>query len=210
VRDNACSTQYAARILDYADGEQRVIYALDPPARQVYRLRTTRDWLDPSEARELRSLVDAYWAVRDALPERLRRAMWRCEFSCWIAWADAALPIIVSGLEALLKTERNGATRQFVTRVSEMADYLGLPAITADLCGDIYDGRSEWVHGAHFRLFDAGGPQDAPDDARTVLDAIAPFQDLLRLAVRRAVEDPAFREIFIDEARVRARWPLPG
>jgi hypothetical protein len=213
VRDNAFSTQYAARVLDYADGQQRIIYALDPVARQVYRLRTSRDWLDPSEARELSRLAQTYWTIRDELPGRVRRAMWRCEFSSWIAWADVALPIIVSGLEALLKTERHGATRQFTTRVPLLAEYLGIAGISPQLCADIYDGRSEWVHGAHVRLFTVGQPgepraHELPDEERDVLSTVAAFQDLLRASVRRATEDPATRRTFEADDHIRDCWQL--
>jgi hypothetical protein len=213
VRDNAFSTQYAARVVDYADEQQRIIYALDPPARQVYRLRTARDWLDPPEARELSQLARIHWASREELPERVRRAMWRCEFSSWIAWADVALPIIVSGLEALLKTERHGATRQFTTRVPLLAEYLGITGISHQLCSDIYNGRSEWVHGAHVRLLTAGQPgasdaHDLADEERDVLRTVAGFQDLLRASVRRAIEDPATCQIFEAEGHIRDHWPV--
>jgi hypothetical protein len=215
VRDNAFSTQYAARILDYADNQRRIIYALGSPAREVFRLRTNRDWLDPQEAGELSQLARIYWTIRDGLPERVRRAMWRCEFSAWIAWADVALPIIASGLEALLKTERHGATHQFTTRAPLLAEYLGIAGISPQVCADIYDGRSEWVHGAHVRLFTVGQPGESesgthelPEDERKVLSAIAAFQDLLRAAVRRAIEDPATQRIFDADDHIRARWPL--
>lgn len=139
--------------------------------------------------------------------------MWRCEFSSWIAWADVALPIIVSGLEALLKTERHGATRQFTTRVPLLAEYLGIAGISPQLCADIYDGRSEWVHGAHVRLFTVGQPgepraHELPDEERDVLSTVAAFQDLLRASVRRATEDPATRRIFEADDHIRDCWQL--
>ncbi|HEX3804790.1 MAG TPA: hypothetical protein VHV75_18340 [Solirubrobacteraceae bacterium] len=215
VRDNAFSTQYAARVLDYADDQQRIIYALDPAARQVYRLRTNRDWLDPDEGQELGQLAATYWTIRDELPERVRRAMWRCEFSSWMAWADVALPIIVSGLEALLKTERHGATRQFTTRVPLLAEYLGIAGISPQLCEDIYDGRSEWIHGAHVRLFAAGQPvapgsEELREEERDILSAVASLQDVLRASVRRAIEDPATRRIFESDDHIRDCWSLPS
>jgi hypothetical protein len=211
VRDNAFSTQYAARIFDYADGQQQIIPALATDATRIYRLRTNRDWLDPAEAGELADLLRAYWRVRADLPDRVRRALWRAEWSCSIAWADVALPAIVSGLESLLKTERHGTTRQFVTRAPLLGSRVGIPGVTAELCYVAYDGRSSWIHGAHVRLFVQEDPKDeAALDARerVALRNVAVFQDLLRTTVRRAIEDTELQEIFSSDDSIRAQWPM--
>lgn len=216
VRDNAFSTRYAARIVDHEDEEQQVIYALDASGRDIYRLRTDRDWLDPSEARDLRQLTESYWDVKDRLPNRLRRAMWRAEYSCWLPWADLALPIIVSGLESLLKSERYHATSQFTTRTPELAAELDIGGITSELCDYVYDARSEWIHGAHVSLFSPEVRQDELNEGvasrspseRNVLATVALFQDVLRAAARRALKDAEFRAIFETDDAIRYRWPL--
>ncbi|MGZ4303352.1 MAG: hypothetical protein ACXVSL_00585 [Solirubrobacteraceae bacterium] len=43
VRDNAYSTEFAARIIDFQDGVQIVAYALSTELDHVYRVRHTRD-----------------------------------------------------------------------------------------------------------------------------------------------------------------------
>jgi hypothetical protein len=214
VRDNGQSMQFAARIADYADGEQSVVYTLGSDSKHAYRLRRDRDWLDPDEGIELRNLLAAYWACEDGLPSRVQRATWRTEYASWLRWADLALPILVSGLESLLKTERHHATHQFKTRVPALANELGFDGIDADFCERMYDARSEWVHGAHVRLFTTGqktkegaprqGPED--DEQRYALADIARVQDVLRLAVRRCIEDEDFRAIFADDDLIRSRW----
>jgi hypothetical protein len=215
VRDNAFSTAYAARIVDHEDGEQQVIYTPNAESKHAYRFRQDRDWLDVEEAGTLCQLAEAYWSCEDDLPRRVRQAMWRTEYSCWLRWGDLALPIIVAGLESLLKTERHRATAQFVGRVPAMAEELGVGRITAELCADVYDARSEWVHGTHVRLFStgkeaelgqAGGPETPPQ--ADAFATIALFQDVLRAAVRRAVQDAAFRTTFEDDSAIAARWPL--
>ncbi|HXL42602.1 MAG TPA: hypothetical protein VN960_00930 [Gaiellaceae bacterium] len=77
VRDNGHSPEFAARIVEHEDGQKQVI-----PQGQHYfsflptfRLRDDRDWLTAAEARELRSLLDAYWANMDTLPRQLARAI---------------------------------------------------------------------------------------------------------------------------------------
>jgi hypothetical protein len=211
VRDNAYSLQYAARILDFEDGQQQIIPAVPSSAAPVFRLRTDRDWLDSADAAELSGLIAVYREVRDVLPDRVRRAMWRAEWSCSLAWADVALAMIVSGLEALLKTDPRRATRQFVRRGPLLARALGIGELTAELCCAAYDGRSAWVHGAPVELFNTAGSRRGgalePSQA-TVLSEVSRFQDLLRRAVRRAIHEPAFRAVFVSDESVRTCWPL--
>lgn len=212
VRDHAFSTEYAARIIDHEDGVQQVIYSSSGESKHAYRFRHGRDWPDHAEAGELRGLAAAYWSSEHDLPPRVRRAMWRTEYSAWLRWADLALPIIVSGLEALIKTERHAATAQFKARVPALADELEVDGISAELCEDVYDARSEWVHGTHVKLFAVGMEQqeDPAGGPVTPLESeafvtVALFQDLLRAAVRRAVEDQDFRAIFADDAALKLR-----
>src|SRR5205807_1657877 len=94
-----------------------------------------------------------------------------------------------------------------------LAEYLGIAGISPQLCADIFNGRSEWVHGAHVRLFTAGQPgasgtHNRADEERDVLSAVAVFQDLLRASVRRATEDPETGRIFEADDRIRDCWPL--
>lgn len=215
VRDNAYSTEYAARIIDHEDGVQQVIYTPNAESKHAYRFRRGRDWPDHAEAAELRHLAQAYWSCAEELPARIRRAMWRTEYSAWVRWADLALPIIVSGLESLIKTERYGATAQFTQRVPALAAELGVDGVTAGRSEEVYDARSEWVHGTHVKLFTVGmqAQQRQAQGPTTALESeafatVALFQDVLRGAIRRALLDPDFRAIFEDDSTVRRRWPL--
>jgi hypothetical protein len=219
VRDNSQSTQFAARIANFADGEQTVVYTLASETKHAYRLRRDRDWLDRDEGTELRELLRAYWNLGDSLPERVRRAMWRTEYASWLRWADLALPILVSGLESLLKTDRHPSMGQFTARVPALAAELGFEGITREFCERMYEARSEWVHGAHVRLFSTGleaeqaaqqGATEGPAtdaQAKAVTD-IARVQDVLRRAVRVCIEDKMFRDVFDGDDRIRMRWPL--
>jgi hypothetical protein len=208
VRDNGYSTQYAGRITDYEDGEQRVMYRQASESDFVYRLRRDREWLDRAEGAELRNLLAAYWAA--TLPPRVRRAMWRMEWASWLRWADLIIPVLVSGLECLLKTEKHPATRQFKIRVSMLADAVGVEGVDRDLCDRMYNARSDWVHGSPVELFsrEGGGPET--DEQREVLSEVARLQDTLRGAVRLCIEDEACRKVFADDDAIRNRWRVPG
>lgn len=219
VRDNSQSTQFAARIANFADGEQTVVYTIASETKHAYRLRRDRDWLDRDEGIQLRELLRAYWNLGDSLPERVRRAMWRTEYASWLRWADLALPILVGGLESLLKTDRHPSTGQFTARVLALAAELGFEGITREFCERMYEARSEWVHSAHVRLFSTGleaeqaaqqGASEGPAtdaQAQAVTD-IARVQDVLRRAVRMCIEDKTFRDVFANNGRIRTRWPL--
>ncbi len=211
VRDNAYSTEFAARIIDFDDGARVVAYTLSAELDHVYRVHRTRDWLDYDDATALRELLAAYWSIRD-MPPRVRRALWRIEYASWIKWADLTLPMLVSGLEALVKTERHPATRQFKVRVAALAQELGLDGITQEFCEDMYEARSDWVHGNRVELFAGGshGGEGGPvnDEQRDAMASVARLQDVLRTAARRGIEDPAFREVFEDDDAIRGRWPI--
>ena len=211
VRDNAYSTEYAARIIDFHDGQRIVACTLRAELDHVYRVRRTRDWLDYDDAADLRESLAAYWSIRD-MPPRVARAIWRTEYASWIKWADLILPVLVSGLEALLKTERHPATRQFKIRVAALAEDLNLDGITEEFCEGMYDARSDWVHGNRVELFAGGshGGEGGPanDEQRDAIASVARLQDVLRAAVRRAIEDPAFRDTFEADDAIRARWPI--
>jgi hypothetical protein len=68
------------------------------------------------------------------LPSRVENAMWRAEFASRVPWDAVALATLVSGLEALLKTDQGGSTDQCKTRVPALAFDLGCDAITTGLC----------------------------------------------------------------------------
>ncbi len=218
VRDNGYSTEYAARLLDYEDGQCCVVYVLHREDKAIWRLHHGREWLDAPEGRELAALLAAYWECREHLPPRVRRAMWRMAYAPRIRWADMVVPILVGGIEALLKIGRRDLTQQFKKRIPALASDVGIDGLDEDLAERLYDGRSDWVHGSHVQLFvgegagaDASaaeepeGPQGGEE--RSALAEVALLQDVLRGAVRRAIEDAEFRELFVADETIAERWP---
>jgi len=216
VRDNGYSTQYAARLLDYEDGQRCVVYT-HRDDKSIWRLHRNREWLDAAEGRELAALLAAYWDCRERLPPRVRRAMWRMAYAPRMRWADMVLPILVGGIEALLKVGRGELTRQFKKRVPALAADVGIDGLGEDLAARLYHGRSDWVHGSHVQLFvGEGAGADPPaeeererlqsSDERGALAEVALLQDVLRAAVRRAIEDAGFRQVFAADETIAERW----
>jgi hypothetical protein len=217
VRDNGYSTEYAARLIDYEDGQRCIVYVLHREDKAIWRLNRDREWLDAAEGRELAALLAAYWEGREQLPPRVRRAMWRMAYAPRIRWADMVIPILVGGLEALLKIGRRDLTEQFKKRAPALAADLGVDGLDEDLAERLYDGRSDWVHGSHVQLFagpSAGaetpgedereGPQNSNE--RDAFAEVALLQDVLRGAVRRAIEDAEFRQVFVADESIAERW----
>ncbi|HEY2333653.1 MAG TPA: hypothetical protein VGH58_01425 [Solirubrobacterales bacterium] len=218
VRDHGYSTQYAARLIDYDDGQRCIVYVLHREDKSIYRLRRDREWLDAAEGRELAGLLAAYWECREELPPRVRRAMWRMAYAPRIRWADMVVPILIGGLEALLKVGRHGLTEQFKKRAPVLAADVGIDGFGEDLAERLYDGRSDWVHGSHVQLFAGPSPsaetpgEEEPEgpqssDEQSALAEVALLQDVLRGAVRRAIEDAEFRQIFVADETIAERWP---
>lgn len=208
IRDHGFSLQYTARVIDHIDGKRTIAYRASSEGNAAYRLVPGREWLDGPEAEELAILLAAKRSAE--LPPRLTRAMWRSEYATRIGWADVMLPTLIGGLEALLKVGRGQLTTQFKHRATALAAELEIDGIDEHLCGRMYDGRSDWVHGSHVWLFGREGRQGPTDaDERQALEEIAKMRDLLRAAIRWAIEDPEFRAIFTDDDALEERWPAP-
>lgn len=210
IRDNGFSMQWAARIIEYKDDKKSVIYVPGHEGKGAYRLRRDREWLDGPETEERARLFAAFRASE--LPDRVVRAMWRCEYATWQRYTDVALPMIIGGLEALLGLGRTDTSRRFKDRIAAMSGEIGIEHVDGDLLDRLYEGRSAWVHGSPVRLFaPAADPEREPDaqpDAamEAVLAEIVKVQDTLRVALRMAIEDAEFRTTFEGDESIAARW----
>lgn len=212
VRDNATSTEYSARIVNYSDGQQSVIPGpVSGEWATTYRAGTGRAWLDDDDVGSLRAVVEAYWGAPEVVTGRLGRAVDCCEWSVHHPFATDTVREVVTGLEALLKTHRHQATRQFVERVPALARELGISGVTRRFCEQMYRWRSQASHGARVTMFagaarsTAGAPV-APQLG--TLRKVALIQEVLRRAIGQMLLDPRFRQIFDRPARIRARWPV--
>jgi hypothetical protein len=211
VLDNGYSTEYSARVFDHANGEQQIMPALS--RRPAYRVRRARDWLTHAEAGVFKELLSEFWAVRDALPERVAHALWHVEYAASVRWLDVIAPLLVVAFEALINTSKQLVTRQFQERVPAVTEEVGVP-LSQTLCEKMYDARSRWVHGGRVPLYrpPRGGADrwEGPSDAeqRAAVERIAKTQDSLRAVLRRCIEDAEFRAIFTSEESIKSRWPV--
>ena len=205
IRDNAFCSEYAGRVIEQAGAARRIIPVVSLDVRLAYRLHNDRPWLTDEEGAELARLRVAYRGA--ALPDRVKRAFWRTERSAHSPYLSEAVTNTVTGLEALLKTERHQATSQFTTRVPALAEELGVDVANVNWAA-VYAARSDASHGARVALFSPPGWSASdpphPDATRLVATAL----DVLRAAVRKSIEDDAFRAKFASDEAVRDTWPM--
>jgi hypothetical protein len=208
VLDNAHSFEFAGRVIDRTDGHRGIACSLGYDGRIAYRVRKDRFWLTSAEANELRELLDQYRAAKNVLPERVKRALWHADRSCYCRYIHEAVTNIVTGLEALLNTgEDEPIAAQFVKRSHAVAWELGVET-SRSYWSWVYDIRSKAVHGAEARLVVPAGWDETQGDPPRDVARVAQAQDVLRSALRKAIEDDAFRAVFENVESIRARWPL--
>jgi hypothetical protein len=201
VRDNAYSTEYVARVTEHADGERKVVPFDLQESRYSYRLGVGRDWLDDADAQALAALLKVYWEVEHQFPPRLRGALWRCEHLAHERWLDIALPGFAAALDGLVNTSHDQVTRQFVDRVHALGAELDVEGTSKNFCRKMYAARSQGLHGFNIDLLTASRQEEA-------VQKTGRLQAVLRSAVRRGLEDPAFRAAFETDETVRSRWPV--
>src|SRR4051794_19110837 len=131
------------------------------------------------------------------MPPRVWNAIWFCEWSFRTFYVEVASVQVVTALESLLKVTRYAATAQFVARVPALARSLGISGMTRRRADAFYNRRSRLVHGRGMGVhtFDPATRE------------LAAMQRLLTSALRKAIEDRAFRSIFTGP-KIQSRWPV--
>lgn len=197
VHPTSVSFRYAAQIIYNSDGTVKVVpgpvqgHGADawPPNEH------DRDWLNDTDLELLKQLVRELPTAN--LPPRVWRAFWYHEFAARTQYADVRCTLIVTGLEALVHTDRSQSTRQFTERVPRLAADVRAPNSSRDDAETAYDLRSRLSHGQGLAIFTQA--------ERQIYEQI---ESVLRAAIRRAILDKQFALVFSSEDLIRGRWPL--
>jgi len=198
VRDNATSTEHAARHLTLADGTHQIVPFHGFYSHVAHRLYpSTPGWLDVAEAGRLAALVASFGGGA-TLPARVRRALRRTDSVTRERYLEDALPLVVGGLESLLKVGREASKEQFAQRVPALADEVGV-ALTSTQCRELYADRSALVHGDAVDL-------SVPRTLTTFEQGFVALQETLRRAVRCAIENRGFAAVFAQDKQIQMRW----
>jgi len=192
---------YAARVGYESDGVKQIFPAQIKGISSDAFLSPNRkrDWLTDSEANRLHTLVSI---LRQQLPKRVHNALWHHEYASRTYFLDQRWTLVCTGLEAFVHTDRTRNTAQFTRRVPALASDIGVNISEAEAV-EAYDLRSLLAHGVSFL---STGTSQGPSTSQ--LNLYDRLEDALRMAVLRAMQDQPFRDIFSDDALIRARWPM--
>jgi len=158
------------------------------------------DWLSPADGLELRKLVPWIPASK-AMHKRVHRAFWNHEQAMRTYYLDMRWNLVVSGLEALVTVEDHHVRKQFVRRVTQLAEDCGM-SFNEDELHDAYTLRSQLAHAQAF-LYDLHNVLP-PGEHKPLYDKL---ESLLRAVVRRCLLDEAFGQHFASASAVAARFP---
>jgi hypothetical protein len=207
IRDNAHCAEFGGRVVDRGEDRRQIVPLSGLDGRSAYRVRKDRFWLTAEEAEKLHDFLEGYRAVKNDLPERVSRALWHAERSCHHRYLQEAVTNICTGLEALLTTDEEQVTAQFIKRSRALAAELGI-ATSGTYWDWVYNARSKTVHGAAVELVAPAGWEETEGEPPPDVARVATAQDVLRAAIRMAIEDADFRAIFASDHAIRDRWPV--
>ena len=200
VHPSSIGFEYSARVTCRSDNQIDLIVPgpVSGLLAHAYVVPVDYDWLGDDDASQVSRLFASFAEISSNLPTRVKRAFWNCEYAAALEWVDVRWTVVATGLESLVHTDRYQSTRQFVQRVTGLADRLSVD-FTEDDAERAYDLRSSGVHGRGF---------ESLDDSTLAL--YYKMETVLRSSIPRAIEDAAFRDIFLGEDRIRAEFPLKG
>ena len=153
------------------------------------------DLLDEDDIGALRDL----WSRADlsSLPDRLKRALWYHEYAARTNHIAVRWVLLTTGVEALINTKSDDATRQFIVRFSALARNFGRIAMSHTRAERIYDLRSKIAHGE--------GLPEFTDPRRQLYSEL---EMVLRLTLRASLNDPAAQQLFSSSDEVERQLPL--
>ena len=201
IRPTSIGFAYAARVGIESGAVKEVLPAeIRGISRDAFLSPSrTRDWLTRGDAEGLRQLVPLLWSQ---LPRRVHNALWHHEYAARTYYLDHRWTLVVTGLEALVHTDRRHSTAQFTGRVTKLASELGITLSDAD-AREAYNLRSQLAHGAAFL-----STGTATGLSRSQVELYDRLEDTLRLAVLRGMRDQAFADIMDSDDKIRGHWPI--
>jgi hypothetical protein len=153
------------------------------------------DWLDDDDIAALCGL----WSRADvpSLPDRVGRALWYHEYAARTNHIAVRWVLLTTGVEALINTGKDDATRQFIVRFSALANMFGGIEMSHTRAERIYDLRSKIAHGE--------GLPTLTDPRRQLYSEL---EMVLRLTLRAGVGDQAVQLLFSSPDEVERQLPL--
>jgi hypothetical protein len=202
IHPTSVGDRYCAKIFHYGLPDSS-IYAVQYHgiSPDIFLGSKQRDWLSAKDGETLRGLIP--WLSKNkAMHHRVHRAYWYHEYVMRSSMLDIRLPLVATGLEALINTSERDSGAQFHVRVAQLAAASGI-AFTELEAKKAWKLRSKLAHAEAFLYgLDIVLPANEHNDLYEKLEAI------LRSTVLRCLLDESFGDRFRDTVAVDAHWPL--
>jgi hypothetical protein len=197
VHPTTVSFEFAARICENQNGEvQKVVPGpVYGSGSLAFVIDPKHNFLVEDDVKKLKVILSSL--EKNPLKDPVAMALWYHEYASRSFEMDIRWPIITTGLEALIHTDRHQSTRQFVNRVIKLAERIGSIDISSDEAGEMYDLRSALSHGQ-------GLGNLAPEKN----ELYEKMERLLRLVIKMAILDTNLNAFLSDPDRIRAEWPV--
>jgi histidyl-tRNA synthetase len=194
VHPTTISLAYAVRLMDRPAGLEIVPGPIRGHSSSAFlAAEGDRDWLTDENLDELKVLLAKLeWKT---LPNRIRRAIQGNDYAAGEQLLDFRWTTMTAALEGLVHTDRRRSTAQFVGRVERLASDLGLLNVAAADLEAIYDLRSVLAHGGAF--------SKAHGETLRLYNLMSL---VLRSAVKKAIVNESFRNVFSTDETVRSHF----
>jgi hypothetical protein len=202
IHPTSVGDRYCAKIFHYGLPDSS-IYAVQYRgiSPDIFLGAKQRDWLSAEDGKTLRGLMP--WLSKEKpMHHRVHRAYWYHEYVMRSSMLDIRLPLVATGLEALINTSEHSSGTQFHVRVAQLAAASGI-AFSETEAKKAWKLRSKLAHAEAF-LYGLGTvlPANEHNDLYEKLEAI------LRSTVLRCLLSESFGDRFRDKDAVDAHWPL--
>jgi len=197
VRPTSISFEYSARVTLTSEGG---LHSVMPGpvggfGATTWIVQTDHgDWLDANDVATLSDL----WRQTNiaALPERLWRALWYFEYAARVPHVPVRWILLTTGVEALINTQADRPTRQFIVRFRALADRFAQMTISGTQASQIYALRSTISHGS--------GPNDLGDN----LPLYSLLETVLRMAIKEGISRQDVQRLFSSVEAIEREWPI--
>ncbi len=202
IHPTSVGDRYCAKIFHYGLPDSS-IYAVQYRgiSPDIFLSANQRDWLSVEDGQTLRGLMP--WVSKDKpMHYRVHRAYWYHEYVMRSSVLDIRLPLVATGLEALINTSEHSSGTQFHVRVPQLATASGIAFSEAE-AKQAWKLRSKLAHAEAFLY---GLDTVLPANEHT--DLYEKLEMILRSTVLRCLQDEIFGDRFRDKDAVDAHWPL--
>lgn len=202
IHPTSVGDRYCAKIFHYGLADSS-IYAVQYRgiSPDISLSAKQRDWLTPEDGTTLRGLMP--WLSKDkSMHHRVHRAYWFHEYVMRSSTLDVRLPLVATGLEALINTSEQSSGTQFQVRVPQLATASGIVFSDAE-AKQAWKLRSKLAHAEAF-LYGL----DTVLQASEHNNLYEKLEAILRSSVLRCLLDESFGDRFRDKIAVDTHWPL--